>query len=235
MNPSNFSIQLVWRDLTTGDLRQPEYKLPVAIGREFSQMPSTIGQDSVSRLQLNHTEISGYHALINLEQGNVVIVDQNSTNGVFINGLRQTKSFIKDGDVLQLGPYEIHVRLTGSTTTNQYQLGVGNFPPPWFLDAEKVKISDLRASGYTLDEADYGAVGGGLGSYIWVDFLRIFGVKSSQIVAVGIVPLDQDGNIPPNENQKPYWHYQELCLNSQIPPHERLRSNSDSCPDNIWG
>ena len=26
-----------------------------------------------------------------------------------------------------------------------------------------------------------------------------------------------------------------LCLNSQIPLYERLRSNSDSCPDNIWG
>ena len=36
-------------------------------------------------------------------------------------------------------------------------------------------------------------------------------------------------------DEKPYGHYQKLCLNSQIYPHERLRSNSDSCPDNIWG
>jgi pSer/pThr/pTyr-binding forkhead associated (FHA) protein len=33
----------------------------------------------------------------------------------------------------------------------------------------------------------------------------------------------------------PYARYQRLCLNSQIPNHERLRSNSDSCPDNVWG
>lgn len=245
MNSGNFSIQLIWRDLTTGDLRKPQYKLPLAIGREFSQMPSIIGQYLVSRLQLNQIEISGYHALIYIEQGNLIIVDQNSTNGIFINGLRQTKSLIQDGDVLKLGPYEINIKLTGSITPSHqagvgnfppsYQPGTSSFPPTWFLDAEKVRISDLRASGYTLHEADYGAVGGGLGSYIWVDFLRICGVKSSQIVAVGIVPLDQNNDIPPNENQKPYWHYQELCLNSQIPPHERLRSNSDSCPDNIWG
>ncbi|MDT9340353.1 FHA domain-containing protein [Trichodesmium erythraeum 21-75] len=221
MTSENFSIQLIWTDLTTGYLRQPQYKLPVAIGRKFSKMPSTIGEDSVSRLELKHTEISGYHALINLEKGNLVIVDQNSTNGIFINGLRQTKSLIKDGDVLQLGPYKIDIRI--------------NFPPPWFVDAEKVKVSDLRKSGYTLDEADYGTIGGGLGSFIWVDFLRIFGVKSNQIVALGIVPLDENGNIPPNETQKSYWHYKQLCLNSQIPDHERLRSNSDSCPDNIWG
>ncbi|MEO0769345.1 MAG: hypothetical protein AAFY72_07910, partial [Cyanobacteria bacterium J06649_4] len=35
--------------------------------------------------------------------------------------------------------------------------------------------------------------------------------------------------------EKPYAKYKQLCLNSQIPLHERLRSNSDSCPDNIWG
>ena len=95
MDSGDFSIQLIWTDLTTGYLRQPQYKLPVAIGRKFSKMPSTIGEDSVSRLELKHTEISGYHALINLEKGNLVIVDQNSTNGIFINGLRQTKSLIK--------------------------------------------------------------------------------------------------------------------------------------------
>ncbi|MDE5116420.1 MAG: FHA domain-containing protein [Trichodesmium sp. St2_bin2_1] len=62
-------------------------------------MPSIVGQDLVSRLQLNHTEIYGYHGLINLEQGNLIIIDQNSTNGLFINGLRQTKSLIKDGEL----------------------------------------------------------------------------------------------------------------------------------------
>jgi pSer/pThr/pTyr-binding forkhead associated (FHA) protein len=53
-------------------------------------------------------------------------------------------------------------------------------------------------------------------------FLRIYGVKSSQIAALGIEP-------------QPYSRYKQLCLSSQIPLHERLRSNSDSCPDNIWG
>ena len=127
------------------------------------------------------------------------------------------------------------IKLTGSTIPNQHQLGRSNFPPPWFLGAEKVRVSDLQASGYTLNKADYGTIGGGYGSFIWVDFLRVFGVKPDQIVALGIVPLDQNGNIPLNETQKPYWHYKELCRNSQIPDHERLRSNSDSCPDHIWG
>ena len=71
-------------------------------------------------------------------------------------------------------------------------------------------------------EIDWAAVGGGLGSLIWVDLLRICGVKTDRIAVLGM-------------EEQPYARYRRLCLNSQIPLRERLRSNSDSCPDNIWG
>ncbi|MEM6328159.1 MAG: hypothetical protein AAF791_13680, partial [Bacteroidota bacterium] len=35
--------------------------------------------------------------------------------------------------------------------------------------------------------------------------------------------------------EKPHSRYERLCINSQIPDHERLRSDSGSCPDCIWG
>ena len=100
-----------------------------------------------------------------------------------------------------------------------------SFPPTDFREAQVVPIQSLDQSGYFQrgqDEVVYAALGAGLGSYIWVDYLRICGVKPYQIIALGT----QD---------KPYAKYKQLCLNSQIPLHERLRSNSDSCPDNIWG
>lgn len=71
-------------------------------------------------------------------------------------------------------------------------------------------------------ETTYLAIGGGMGSFAWVDHLRICGVPPEQIVALGPEP-------------KPTGRYQRLTRNSQIPVHERLRSNSESCPDNIWG
>jgi hypothetical protein len=52
--------------------------------------------------------------------------------------------------------------------------------------------------------------------------LRGSGVRAEHIGVVGNYPT-------------PHGRYQRLCVNSQIPAHERLRSNSDSCPDNIWG
>ncbi|MEO0805813.1 MAG: FHA domain-containing protein [Cyanobacteria bacterium J06643_4] len=100
-----------------------------------------------------------------------------------------------------------------------------SFPPDTFKSAKVVSIASLEQSGHFqrgTDEVVYAALGAGLGSYIWVDYLRISGVRSHQIIAIGT----QD---------RPYAKYKQLCLNSQIPLHERLRSNSDSCPDNIWG
>jgi len=96
------------------------------------------------------------------------------------------------------------------------------FPPPDIFAAEQVSIEALQATGKAIEETNYVAIGGGMGSFAWVDTLRIYGVKPGQIVILSV-------------EKKPYGRYQRLCQNSQIPDHERLRSGSDSCPDNIWG
>jgi pSer/pThr/pTyr-binding forkhead associated (FHA) protein len=85
-----------------------------------------------------------------------------------------------------------------------------------------IPIRDIYNSGLPVTETTYLAVGGGIGSFAWVDHLRIYGVPAEQIMALGLEPL-------------PIGRYQRLCRNSQIPGHERLRSNSESRPDNIWG
>ncbi|MCS6814346.1 MAG: hypothetical protein NZ772_12380, partial [Cyanobacteria bacterium] len=96
-----------------------------------------------------------------------------------------------------------------------------SFPPAVF-QLQQVAIADLHSTGLPVQEVDYLAIGGGLGSFTWVDLLRIGGVLPAQVLVLGMEP-------------QPYARYQRLCQNSQIPAHERLRSNSDSCPDNIWG
>ena len=85
-----------------------------------------------------------------------------------------------------------------------------------------ISMKEVYNSRLPVRETTYLAVGGGIGSFTWVDHLRIYGVPTNQIRALGLEPL-------------PIGRYQRLCRNSQIPGHERLRSNSDSCPDNIWG
>jgi pSer/pThr/pTyr-binding forkhead associated (FHA) protein len=85
-----------------------------------------------------------------------------------------------------------------------------------------IPLSEVYRSRLPVLETTYLAVGGGIGSFVWTDHLRIYGVPADQIIAIGPEPA-------------PMARYQRLCKNSQIPLYERLRSNSESCPDNIWG
>lgn len=66
------------------------------------------------------------------------------------------------------------------------------------------------------------SLGGGMGSFVFVDYLRIAGVPKEKIRVLSAI-------------DKPWSTYQHLTTVSQIPPGERLRSDAASCPDNIWG
>ncbi len=252
MNSAPMRIQLTWEEPATGDMREPLLEVPIALGRDFNLMPTQLQGSPVSRIVLNSLEASRYHALIVQDISGLMVVDQSSRNGTFVNGIRRPQSALANGDTLQIGPYAISVSFVAKTQLRpprnsqiffspQTQLPDPNqvspqsltsiarangtnqqlFPPRIFQE-EQVAVQDVYATGLEVEEVDYLAIGGGLGSFVWTDFLRISGVKSSQITALGI-------------DSKPYARYRQLCLSSQIPPHERLRSNSDSCPDNIWG
>jgi pSer/pThr/pTyr-binding forkhead associated (FHA) protein len=198
---------------------------------------------------LNSLEVSRFHALIDQDSSGLGVIDQNSRNGTFVNGNPvggNNRTSLANGDTLQIGPYQIAItfgartQVPPSSSNSQIffhpdtqlpdpnlvspslaPLPGTNFPPPIF-QAVEVAVPDLQATGLAVEERDYATIGAGLGSFIWVDCLRICGIITSQIAALGIDP-------------QPYCRYRQLCLNSQIPHHERLRSNSDSCPDNLWG
>jgi pSer/pThr/pTyr-binding forkhead associated (FHA) protein len=248
MNPAPLRVQLSWDDPATGDKREPILGVPIALGREFGQMPTQIQGHPVSRMVLNSLEVSRFHVLIDQDSSGLLVIDQNSRNGTFVNGNRvgaNNSVALANGDSLQIGPYQITISFGARTqppaSTNSQILFNPNtglpdpsqlppvrtpipsnsFPPPIF-QALEVEVQDLHATGLPVDEVDYATIGAGLGSFVWVDCLRIYGVKASQIAALGIEP-------------QPYSRYKQLCLSSQIPLHERLRSNSDSCPDNVWG
>lgn len=254
MPSSPLRIQLSWDDPATGDKREPVFAVPIALGREFSQMPTQLQGHPVSRMVLNSLEISRFHVLIDQDSNGLVVVDQNSRNGTFVNGNRigaNSRVALANGDVLQVGPYEVIISFAIKTqppaaqnsqilfnpntglpdpasaqniapsSNNFAPYKSQDFPPPSFQTLS-VEVQDLHATDLPVEEVDYATIGGGLGSFIWADYLRIYGVKASQIAAIGIEP-------------QPYSRYKQLCLSSQIPLHERLRSNSDSCPDNVWG
>ncbi len=106
---TNLQIQLSWDDPATGERKEPRLSVPIAFGREFARLPSELRGQRVSRMLLNSNEVSRYHALIDWEQDQLVVIDQGSVNGVSVNGQRQTRSVVANGDTVQIGPYTIVV------------------------------------------------------------------------------------------------------------------------------
>lgn len=80
----------------------------------------------------------------------------------------------------------------------------------------------LADEGIPVIDVPFVTVGGGIGSFVLVDYLRIAGVPAEHIKVLSNI-------------DRPYQTYAYLCNNSQIPGHERLRSDSSATPDNIWG
>lgn len=80
----------------------------------------------------------------------------------------------------------------------------------------------VARAGIPIVDVPFVTVGGGYGSFAMVDYLRVAGVPTSRIRVLG---TDRD----------PSATYSYLCRNSQIPEGERLRSDSGSVLDNVWG
>ncbi len=97
-----------------------------------------------------------------------------------------------------------------------------NEPLPDVFFAPRVTSEHIQQSGLPVDETTYLTVGGGLGSFAWADALRISGAATDSIRVIGPSPI-------------PYASYRELCRNSQIFDADRIRSDSASTPDNLWG
>jgi hypothetical protein len=93
---------------------------------------------------------------------------------------------------------------------------------PQLIDTPVWTDDMVAKAGIPIFDVPFVSVGGGMGSFIMVDHLRISGVPASQIAVLGV-------------NPHPWDTYEYLTRVSQVPRGERLRSDSQSSPDNIWG
>lgn len=80
----------------------------------------------------------------------------------------------------------------------------------------------VTAAGIPIVDAPFVTIGGGMGSFAMVDYLRIAGVPADDIRVL-------------TTSDYPWENYEYLTGVSQLPPKNRIRSDASSCPDNIWG
>ena len=228
------SLRLHWTDIE-GRPQKYEGTLPVTLGRH---------QDNT--IQFEAQKVSRWHARLEMQGDEVVLID-NSANGTFVNGQPVGRTALENGDEIEIGPFLLTVILHDKATDSESTLSDTDsidatlvseedfltippvlaaahkttFPPDAF-DQQLVPVQLLQDNDLPLEETDYLTIGGGLGSFIWVDYLRAGGVPTGNIVSIGV-------------NEKPYDNFQKLGLNSQITATDRLRSGSAACPDNLWG
>jgi pSer/pThr/pTyr-binding forkhead associated (FHA) protein len=60
--------------------------------------------------------VSRLHAMLTLRGGDAMLVDANSRNGVFVNGIQVRYAKLEDGDLVTFGTVRYRYRV-GSTTT----------------------------------------------------------------------------------------------------------------------
>jgi hypothetical protein len=80
----------------------------------------------------------------------------------------------------------------------------------------------VASSGIPVFDVPMVSIGGGMGSFALYHLLRVAGLSPDSIKVVSDIEV-------------PYATYQYLCTLSQIPQFERIRSDSGSVMDNIWG
>ena len=240
---------LAWRDPDAGE---GSYWLP--------EGDTVAGRDESADLVLASPTVSRRHARFERIASVVRVHDLESRNGTFVNGERVTSRELGHGDELRFGNLALILSLPrpeppGGSPTSTLTVAAGvliedagdltvalpatiavpapealtespepaiGIVPEALLRTPIVAEADLSAEGVEVQEAEYVALGGGMGSFVFSDLLRCSGVPEHRVAVIGT-------------EREPYARYQRLCLNSQIPAHERLRSNSDSCPDNVWG
>lgn len=213
------NLTLRWTDTETGQTDSFSIDLD---GRKTRIL---IGRKSSNAIVLQGDDISREHAELYWKDFELILRDKDSMSGTRVGDVLVDEAKLDDGSRFRIGSFEIAVELHRGTIV----VKAPPLPPkpleleiPPFMESAVVDESAVFESGLPVEAKDFLAIGGGMGSFIWVDHLRIYGVKEGQIRVIGLECL-------------PYAKYRRLCKNSQIPDRERLRSNSESCPDNIWG
>jgi hypothetical protein len=78
------------------------------------------------------------------------------------------------------------------------------------------------AAGIPIVDVPIVTFGGGIGSFVLVDFLRVWGLPTASVKVLTVLDY-------------PWQTYEYLTRCSQVPAGERLRSDSSSMPNNLWG
>jgi hypothetical protein len=92
----------------------------VGFAHEVTRPRVNIGRTHDNDLRILEPTVSRLHAMLTLRNGEATIVDANSKNGVFVNGIQVRYARLEDGDVVTFGTVRFRYRVGGSTAGTAY-------------------------------------------------------------------------------------------------------------------
>ncbi len=119
--------------------------------RVFTKPSVMIGRAAGNDIVLTEGEISRFHALLSLEDGQVFVQDAGSRNGIIVDGERITRHSLGRGGSVRLGDYDLSVSLTADSAEQASAdvSSTGAIPASDAEPAEAVKVkssADIEAA-----------------------------------------------------------------------------------------
>ncbi len=122
----------------------------------------TIGRGPGNTVVLNHPQVSGNHARLERSGNTYRIVDQNSTNHVYVNGQRVTSDSLMPQDVIRIGPYDLvftGTQLIQRSSSRSIRIDALNLIQ--YGDKQKILLNDISL---TIPSGKFVAIVGGSGA-----------------------------------------------------------------------
>jgi thioredoxin reductase/NAD-dependent dihydropyrimidine dehydrogenase PreA subunit len=92
----------------------------------------SIGRDAARDIVLNHPSVSRYHAGIKEVggEGKYWVFDHKGKNGTLLNGHVLRQCPLEDGDLIQIGPFSLHINYSDGNMQIVVEMAMGSLPLP---------------------------------------------------------------------------------------------------------
>jgi len=75
----------------------------------LTKTATVLGRDKSSDLVIDDFNVSGRHCILDIRNRGLFVLDLDSTNGSYVNGVLIEDGYVNPGDVLELGSYRVTV------------------------------------------------------------------------------------------------------------------------------
>src|SRR5450830_1690155 len=84
---------------------------------QLTKERTTLGRRPYNDIVIDNLAVSGEHAVLQMEGGEVYLEDLNSTNGTYVNGKAAKKQVLQNEDTVEVGKYKIKFVNDAATDT----------------------------------------------------------------------------------------------------------------------